>query len=157
MPEKKFMARLKLKGHKVQSYSIEGLRFLRGKGWKGISPQIATVLRKATQDPHDDNTALLFDVFTPEQVAAERKQARAAEAVQDPADMEIELARSDAPQLGELAIDDYGTLNAKNTIRKVERGKFAADELEDLLAFERSHKDRVTVKRALKAALEELE
>jgi len=150
-----YVARLKPKGHKVQTYSIEGVRFLRGKGWIGIEEALALRLRKVRQSPTDDGSPLIFDVLTRGEATQEHEQEAAAVKVPSPAEVPVVKARSSAPRADELMIDGYAGMTAKNILRKLERESFTRDELEDLRAFEMSHAKRKTVLRELDSMLAE--
>lgn len=145
----KFVARLKPTGHKVQNYSIEGVRFRRGDPWVGVDDPLAKLLRGVHENHLDPGSPKIFDVVSRSE--AEREYSAEVEEMREPSPAEapVVISRSSAPRADELMIDGYAALNVKQIVRKLERGSFNRSELEDIKAYEQAHAKRKTVLRAL--------
>lgn len=101
------------KGHKLQVYMYEGMRFQVERGWYRVARSLAEKLRALHQEHYDDESPLAFDVCTEEEaLKLEEKERR--EAVNQRATVsQAANAQRVSPRLGEGGGGDMTTSDLK--------------------------------------------
>ena len=140
-------------GHKRKRYSCEGVILELGMPWRRVSMQFGDMLKGVK----DRNGNKVFFVKTYEEAQEMDVKEEAVEVRQAQVSTPVVLARSDAPPASELPVPGYTSLSARKVIAGIKGGKFEEAELGAMLAYETTHSKRVTVLRAIRHMMEELE
>jgi hypothetical protein len=138
--------------HRVKRFSVDGILFSLEGGWLRVKPHMAEELEEKT----DHLGRKIFEVMDRDAAIeadrAEDKEKRGAPVPDAP----VKLGRTDAPDAGDLPIDDYDSLSAKRIVKAIERGDFDDVQIAELTQYEEANDGRRTVVKALDRAAKKL-
>lgn len=139
-------------GHRCRRYSVDGILFTLDGGWKQVTNQMAKDLTAKL----DSDKRPIFDVMDRDAaVEVDKTEEQEKRGAPEPT-AEVALGRTDAPDVSDLSIKDYGKLTAKRIVRIADKGKLTDRQIAEVIQFEETHDNRKTVLSALRRAAKAL-